>query len=357
MKTTKNWGEASGRKTMLLVAMAAMMLVFGLVLAACDNGNGNGGGGGTTKSFILKGELKELKVGDGVTPKKVVVYGNPDFKGAAVGKGDIGGSAPSASVLAGRSVGGVLRNFGTGSPYGDDTSWEIQFNNFNQNDSPQLYFAVTGLGPSNDPFMYPLDDFQVPVTGINDGEDFNINTGRPDNNPFNDGIEIECINISGTLKVTGINPGTPGSWPDGDWMTSGDLGKFASTGWLMVYDANGAEIAGKMLNAYPPPEDVLWTEEDEDTYGEEVTAGEVAKPKDIVAFDIWVPAREGILHFDLAFGDDEVGKTRAGVTTFTPYNLTDITKDTDTGGLNGKDDVDLGTGDITGVTIPSGFGP
>ncbi|GHU39463.1 hypothetical protein FACS1894190_04230 [Spirochaetia bacterium] len=181
-----------------------MMLVFGLVLAACDNGNGPGGGGG--KSFTLKGELKDLKLGTGLTPTEVLAYSNPDFKGAAVGKGTIGSSAPSASMFAVRSIGGVSRSIGEVIDYNNDndTHWEIRFDNFNQNNSPDLYFAVAGTGQENSRFMYPLDNFEVPVNGINNGEDFDINTRLQNNNPFNEVIEIESFHFDGTVKVTGV---------------------------------------------------------------------------------------------------------------------------------------------------------
>ncbi|GHU25732.1 hypothetical protein FACS1894172_17760 [Spirochaetia bacterium] len=45
MKTTRDWSK------MFLVGMAAMVLVFGLVLVGCDSG---GGGGGSGKPAKLK---------------------------------------------------------------------------------------------------------------------------------------------------------------------------------------------------------------------------------------------------------------------------------------------------------------
>ncbi|GHV66046.1 hypothetical protein FACS1894199_08550 [Bacteroidia bacterium] len=304
-------------------------------------------------TFNLKGELKKLEVGTGVNPQKVVVYDNPEFTGTPLGAGTIGGTSASPS-----SVRPKTRAIGEVQGYENEngTQWEIPLNNIDPNECPQLYFAVTGLNPGNAPFMYPLNDFAVPVTGITNDGDYDINARLQNNNPFNDGIEIECIMIEGTLKVTGINSG---DWPDGDW---GDLVNFAS-GWLMVYDANGAEIGSFLLNDYPHPESEVWTQEAIDGYGDywtdnpEVTkpsAGDVIRPKDIVYFHGMIPARPSTLHFDLGFGDDKTGKTRANVTSFIPFNLTadKITVD-DLGMLNSIDGIDLGTGDITGVTIPA----
>ncbi|GHT40261.1 hypothetical protein AGMMS49965_08270 [Bacteroidia bacterium] len=305
------------------------------------------------KSFTLKGELKGLKVGMGVNPQKVVVYDNPDFKGSPVGKGTIGGGgfAPSSPRFAARSIGSALRSVGTVAPYDNDAQWEIPLTNIDPNECPQLYFAVTGLTPVMTPFMYPLNDFEVPVTGIGNNDDYDINARLQNNNPFNDGIEIECIMIEGTLKVTGINPG---EWPDGSADDWGDLANFGSVGWLMVYDANGAEIGSFLFNDYPHPADELWTEADEARFGGDVVAGEVARPKDIVNFHGMIPARPSTLTFDLGFGDDATGKRRANVTSFSTFNLTaeKITVD-ENGTLNGIDGIDLGTGDITGVHIPA----
>ncbi|GHV74618.1 hypothetical protein AGMMS49940_19200 [Spirochaetia bacterium] len=325
MKTTKNLGEASGRKTMLLVAMAAMMLVFGLVLAACDNGNGGGGDPDVKKSFILKGEVKGVKVGGDVKPQKVVVYGNPKFEGKPLGEGVFGGGGSKSVLFTARSIGDVSRNIGTVTDYTNDTSWEIPLTNIDPNDSPELYFAVTGVVEDmgeDRPFIYPLNDFELPVTGINDGEDFDINT-RPGTNPFNDGIELEIIGIEGQVKITGV--------------TTADRAKFG-TGkvWLMVY-YGGVEISGSQLLVPPRlPED---------------TEG----PEHSVDFLTCIPARAGTLTFDLAFGDD-AGKTRANVSGISSHNLTAEELATAYSGpataAPRVKDIDLGTGDITGKTIP-----
>ncbi|GHT56687.1 hypothetical protein AGMMS49982_23640 [Bacteroidia bacterium] len=314
-------------------------------------------------SFTLKGELHNLQVGMGVNPQKVVVYDNPDFTGTPLGAGTIGGtsssSSPSSSSVSTRAIGtvGAYEDM-----VGDDTRWEIPLTNIDQNECPQLYFAVTGRAPDNTPFMYPIDDFEVPVTGIGNNDDYDINARLQNNNPFNDGIEIECIMIEGTLKVTGIDPG---DWPDGSADDWGDLAKFGSVGWLMVYDANGAEIGSFLFNDYPRPENEVWTQNEIDSYGNDFwndnppkpSVGDIQRAKDIVYFHGMIPARPSTLTFDLAFGDDEIGKTRANVRTFSTFNLTadEITAD-EYGTLKGIDGIDLGTGDITGVTIPDIFG-
>ncbi|GHV94661.1 hypothetical protein AGMMS50293_09810 [Spirochaetia bacterium] len=345
---------------MFLTAMLAVTLAFGLVLTGCPTDSG-GETPDVKKSFTLKGELIDLQVGVGVNPQKVVVYDNPDFKGSPLGEGEIGGSAISPSVLAGRSVGGVSRSIGAVNPYGNDnTHWEIPLTNIDPNDSPQLYFAVTGRGMENAPFMYTLDDFNLPVTGINDGDNYDINTGIPSNNPFNDGIEIECTHFDGTVKITGISSG---SWPaEGeDW---GDLPKFATVGCFMIFDARGAEIGRMFFNDYPRPENELWTEEEISIYSDNYwtefppkpTAGvTIQREKDIVAVRGIVPARPGTLHFDVAFGSDETGWTRARLTTFNTYTLT-LENMLDGEVLKEIQNVDFGTGNIAGVTIPNIFG-